>query len=134
MLAECPLQRSRQRRRFGRLGAKKRPTPWQSSGYNRPMRPMTIDLDRGEARPYFLWDEDLSIVELRERLAGSDQPERQRLLAKLLREARDIDVWAFVTPQEVADALPTIARRLGRRRSFWEFLIRGWQDDGVLST
>jgi len=95
---------------------------------------MTIDLDRGEARPYFLWDEDLSIVELRERLAGSDQPERQRLLAKLLREARDIDVWAFVTPQEVADALPTIARRLGRRRSFWEFLIRGWQDDGVLST
>ena len=56
--------------------------------YDRPMRPMTIDLDRGDARPYFFWDEDLSIAELRERLAGTDSRDRTRLLAKLLREAR----------------------------------------------
>jgi hypothetical protein len=49
---------------------------------------MTIDLDRGDARPYFFWDEDLSIAELRERLAGTDSRDRTRLLAKLLREAR----------------------------------------------
>jgi hypothetical protein len=96
------------------------------------MRPMTVDLERGEARPYFLWDEDLSIAELRQRLAGPDQRERLRLLAKLLREARDLDVWRFVTPQEVAAALPLIAPRLGRRRRFWEFLIQGWRDDGFL--
>lgn len=96
------------------------------------MRPMTIDLDRGDARPYFFWDEDLSIAELRERLAGSDSRERTRLLAKLLREARDIDVWKFVTPREVAAALPSIAGRLGRRRRFWEFLIEGWRRDGLL--
>lgn len=93
---------------------------------------MTIDLDRGDARPYFFWDEDLSIAELRERLAGSDSRERARLLAKLLREARDIDVWKFVKPREVAEALPSIARRLGRRRRFWEFLIEGWRRDGLL--
>jgi hypothetical protein len=98
------------------------------------MRPMTTDLDRSEARPYFLWDEDLSIAELRQRLAGPDPKERQRLLEKLLREARDIDVWKFVTPEEVAEALPTIAGRLGRRRSFWEFLIQGWREDGILAT
>ena len=97
------------------------------------MRPMTVDLDRSEARPYFLWDEDLSIAELRERLADRESPERLRLLAKLLREARDIDVWHFVTPQDVAEALPEIAPRLGRRRRFWEFLIHGWQEDGLLA-
>lgn len=85
---------------------------------------MTVDLDRSEARPYFLWDEDLSIAELKERL---------RLLAKLLREARDIDVWHFVTPQDVAEVLPELAPRLGRRRRFWEFLIHGWQQDGLLA-
>ncbi len=36
------------------------------------MRPMTIDLERGDARPYFFWDEDLSIAELHQRLAGPD--------------------------------------------------------------
>ncbi|MCP3959805.1 MAG: hypothetical protein GY719_18305 [bacterium] len=97
------------------------------------MRPMTIDLDRGDARPYFLWDEDVSIAELRERLAGSDKKERMRLLAKMLREARDLDVWKFVTPREVAEALPAIVGRLGRRRRFWEFLIQGWREDGILA-
>jgi hypothetical protein len=98
------------------------------------MRPMTIDLNRQDARPYFLWDEDLSIAELTERLRGPDPKERLRLLAKLLREARDLDVWHFVTPQEVAEALPLLSGRLGRRRGFWEFLIRGWQEDGLLPT
>ena len=97
------------------------------------MRPMTTDMDRIDARPYFLWDEDLSIAELRERLEGPDRKERLRLLSKLLREARDIDVWQFVTPLEVAEALPVIARQLGRRRRFWEFLIQGWRDDGILA-
>ena len=97
------------------------------------MRPMTVDLDRTDARPYFFWDEDLSIAELRQRLAGPDRRERLRLLAKMLREARDLDVWVFVTPQEVAEALPEIAAQLGRRRRFWEFLIQGWRDDGYLA-
>lgn len=97
------------------------------------MRPMTTDLSRGQSRPYFLWDEDLSIEELRRKLQGGDEPERLRLMAKLLREARDIDVWAFVTPQQVAEALSSIRHRLGRRRAFWEFLIEGWREDGILS-
>ena len=97
------------------------------------MRPLTIDLRRSELRPYFLWDEDLSIAELRARLGGEDGRDRLRLLAKLLREARDIDVWTFVSPQEVASALPALVHRLGRRRKFWEFLIEGWRQDGLLS-
>ncbi len=97
------------------------------------MRPMTTDLSRGQSRPYFLWDEDLSIEELRRKLQGGDEAERLRLMAKLLREARDIDVWAFVTPQQVAEALSSIRHRLGRRRAFWEFLIEGWREDGILS-
>jgi len=97
------------------------------------MRPMTIDLTQEDLRPYFLWDEDLSIRELRERLRGDDAYERQRLLGKLLREARDTDVWLFVTPEEVARQLPAVARRVGRRLGFWQFLIAGWRRLGILS-
>jgi len=96
------------------------------------MRRLTIDFSRGDLRPYFLWDEDLSIDELRGRLRGGDEADRLRLLGKLLREARDVDVWEFVSPREVAEALPALGRRLGRRRGFWEFLIEGWRSDGLL--
>ena len=93
---------------------------------------MTLDFRRDDLRPYFLWDEDLSVRELRQRLRGGERAERERLLAKLLREARDTDVWHFTTPEEVASALPAVRRRLGRRRAFWEFLIEGWRADGIL--
>ena len=39
----------------------------------------------------------------------------------------------FATPSEVAAALPSLGRRLGRRGPFWEFLIAGWRDDGLLA-
>jgi hypothetical protein len=84
-------------------------------------------------RPYFLWDQDVSIEELRAILDGPDGPRRMQLLGKMLREARDIDVWEFVTPVEVARCLPLLGRRLGRRRAFWEFLIDGWRADGLLA-
>lgn len=96
------------------------------------MRPLTFDLGAEDRRPYFLWEEDISVAELRSVLRGSDDAERDRLLGKMLREARDTDVWAFVAPREVAEALPRLTRRLGRRASFWTFLIEGWRRDGLL--
>ena len=96
------------------------------------MRPLTFDLLQDERRPYFLWDEDVSIAELRAAMHAPPSSERDRLLGKMLREARDTDVWAFVTPKDVAEALPRIARRLGRRARFWRFLIEGWGADGLL--
>jgi hypothetical protein len=101
--------------------------------YPRVVRPLTADMRIGDKRPYFLWDEDISIDELRAILGGADEEARERVLGKMLREARDIDVWHFVTPEEVARALPGLGRRLGRRRAFWEFLIDGWRQDGLLA-
>ncbi|NOU33010.1 MAG: hypothetical protein HOO96_34340 [Polyangiaceae bacterium] len=96
------------------------------------MRPLTVDLREEHLRPYFLWDEDISVGELRKALAGTDGPERDRLLGKMLREARDTDVWTFVAPRDVKEALPRIGRRLGRRAAFWTFLIEGWTSDGLI--
>ena len=97
------------------------------------MRPLSADLTDEDKRPYFLWDEDISIREFRERLRGSDPGERLRMLAKLMREARDTDVWAFVKPQDAADALPLLTRKLGRRQPFWTFLIDGWRRLGIIA-
>jgi hypothetical protein len=112
--------------------AARRIDPSRRPGYNRGVRALTTDFADAEARPYFFWDEDVSVQELRAVLSGPDSPRRDQLLAKMLREARDTDVWAFVTPREVARKLPDLGRRLGRRQGFWEWLIEGWRSDGIL--
>jgi hypothetical protein len=86
---------------------------------------LSMNLDDPQAVPYFLWDEPMSVAELRARLA-SGPGERLRMLGKLLREARDTDVWRFTTPAEVATLWPVLQRHLGRRRAFWEFLLGRW--------
>lgn len=96
------------------------------------VRALTTDLTRQDSRPYFLWDEDTSIAELHAVLCGPDERERQRLLGKMLREARDTDVWQFVSPADVAAALPKVSRQLGRRRPFWDYLIGRWRAHGLV--
>lgn len=97
------------------------------------MRALTTDMRRGDLRPYFLWDEDVSIDELRAVLAGPAGFRRDQLFGKMLREARDLDVWEFVTPAEVARSLERLQRRIGRRFAFWKFLLDGWRSDGLLA-
>lgn len=95
--------------------------------------PLSTDLSDPESVPYFLWDEPMSVAELRRRLTGGSEAERTRLLAKILREARDTEVWTFTTPEDVQRRWNDLAPRLGRRRRFWEFLLSQWRRHGLLS-
>ena len=94
--------------------------------------PLSRDLDDETAVPYFLWDDPMSVAEFRRQLRESSPTERLRLLGKLLREARDTDVWRFTTPEEIVREWPGLLRHLGRRRSFWEFLLGEWRAQGLL--
>ncbi|WP_441290772.1 hypothetical protein ACSRUE_09880 [Sorangium sp. KYC3313] len=94
--------------------------------------PLSSDLDDDEVIPYFLWDDPIPVSEVRRRLKSASPPERDRLLGKILREAQDPDVWRFTTPEEVAARFSRLARHLGRRRRFWEFLLKLWHKEGLL--
>lgn len=73
----------------------------------------------------------MTFAELKRRLAETS-PERTRLLGKILREARDTDVWKFTTPQEVARDFSELLPYLGRRRAFWKFLLDAWKKEGLI--
>jgi hypothetical protein len=94
--------------------------------------PLSSNLDDETATPYFLWDDPMTVAEFRRRLRDSSPPERFRLLGRLLREARDTDVWRFTTLEEVVHEWPSLVHHLGRRRSFWEFLLEEWRVQGLL--
>jgi hypothetical protein len=93
---------------------------------------LSTNLDDPSAIPYFLWDEPMTVEELRRRLQTASPAEQTRLLGKLLREARDTDVWKFTTPEEVWRRWPALTRHLGRRRGFWEFLFAYWRREGLI--
>lgn len=93
---------------------------------------LTDDLASDSAIPWFLWDEPMTMSELRGRLERSDA-DRIRLLGKILREARDEEVWLFTTPAEISRLWPDLERHLGRRRDFWRFLLNQWREQGLVS-
>ena len=93
---------------------------------------LSANLYDPRAVPYFLWDEPMTVSALRERLRTASPPETTHLLGKILREARDTDVWLFTTPAEVAARWDALSPHLGRRRPFWEFLLARWREDGLL--
>lgn len=74
----------------------------------------------------------MTVTELKRRLSDASEPERTRLLAKILREARDTDVWKFTTPEEVWRRWREIEPHLGRRREFWRFLFEFWEKEGLI--
>ena len=86
------------------------------------MRPTTARLLEPEMVPYFLWDTQQTVAEAHRILAGAAGPERDELLARLLREANTRDVWLFTTWEQIDEAWPRIAHRLGRARPVWELL------------
>ena len=96
------------------------------------MSQLSSKIDDPSVIPYFLWDEPMTVGELHERLKISSAAEHTRLLAKILREARDTDVWKFTTPKEVKQRWRELERHLGRRRNFWLFLLEHWQKEGLL--
>ena len=55
------------------------------------------------------------------------------MLGKVLREARDTDVWQFTTPEEIRNNWDDLTKYLGRRRGFWKFLIESWTKDGLIA-
>jgi len=94
---------------------------------------LSTDLADENARPYFLWDETTTVAEFRRALATNDRREWSRLVGKLMREARDVDVWRFVSVGDVVRRFDDIRPHLGRRRAFWEYLVSGWRDDGLVT-
>ena len=90
--------------------------------------PVNPPLD-AQGRPYFLWSEEMNDQRFRRILAGAEGQEPQALYtARLLREARVAEVWAYLTPQDIADRWPKVKQHLGRMTSFWETLLEAWRD------
>ena len=53
-------------------------------------------------------------------------------MARVMREARYDDVWAYLSLAQVAGRIDDLRPLLGRRTAFWSFLVATWRRYGVL--
>ncbi len=83
-----------------------------------------------QGRPYFLWDCDMTLAELRERLADPDPEVRAYHLGKVMRQARPDDVFTFASPARIRELWPRLLRYLGRTRDFWTWIFDTWEAQG----
>lgn len=83
-------------------------------------------------RPWFLWDSDVSDVELRARLRHEDPAIRAQWQGVIMREATYAEVFEYLTLAEIVRDFLLIERHLGRRRAFWNWLLEGFRRDGFL--
>ncbi len=81
-----------------------------------------------EGRPYFLWDADMTLAEFEVFLHDPDPEIRGYAVAKVMRQARPDDVFAFVDLDTIESLWPIIDRYLGKRRDFWTWLLGRWRD------
>ena len=94
---------------------------------------LSTNLDDPGAVPHFLWDEPLTVAELRARLATDDPDERARLAGKVLREAPFDDALALVPVARLVADYDRLRPHLGRRRAFWDYLLAEWRALGLLT-
>ena len=84
------------------------------------------ELVDSQGRPYFLWDEEMSLGEFRDALADPDPDVRAYFLGKLMRQAKPDDVFQFVTLRRIRADWEQVTPYLGQSRAMWAFLLDLW--------
>lgn len=80
--------------------------------------------------PYFAWDRSSTAGSIRQQLKQASGFEWSRLAAWIMREAAFGDVWQFLDPKEVRDHFSELEPLLGRKRSFWRYILAVWHELG----
>lgn len=89
-----------------------------------PLRPIGRAAEEG-ARPWFLWDYDLTEAQVQELLTHAPFEQRKWLLARMLERLRPQELLRYVSLEAVRQALPRL--RLDEKiRRHWQEAIALW--------
>jgi hypothetical protein len=88
------------------------------------------DAGNDDMIPNFCWDRKMTVGQIRERLRSASGFEWMQTASWILREAAFAEVWTFLDPKDVYSRREELAPFLGRRRSFWQYILGAWHELG----
>jgi hypothetical protein len=92
-----------------------------------------LDISRDDIVPYFMWDYQYTVGQIKEMLAKGPESRRIWLMAKIMRDARYCDVWKFISLRDFLKYREELMRgRLGWKKKFWQFLYSRWIQYGIV--
>ena len=81
--------------------------------------------------PYFAWDRKKTVADIK--AAIGKEPDLQiKTIAWIMREAKFDDVWQFISPKELWQSFDEILPFLGRKKEFWQYMLRTWNELGKI--
>lgn len=86
-----------------------------------PLPPERLTDRRG--RPYFLWDNELTLEQFRALLLDADDEVRAYWLGTLLRQARPDDALSIASLAAIRRDWARAEKYVGRERPFWKWYL-----------
>lgn len=80
-----------------------------------------------QGRPYFLWDCEMTLDQLKAGLVASDREVRAYLLGKIMRQAKPDDVLQLVSMATIRELWLDLERYLGDSRELWKWMLERWE-------
>ena len=95
---------------------------------------LSSNLNSSASVPYFLWDEPLTVAELKRKLKSGSVEERNRAFGEnFARGAGHGCFGSSLRRRKVWQNWDELEKYLGRRREFWKLLLEFWEKDKVFS-
>jgi hypothetical protein len=91
-----------------------------------------LDVSHDDTVPYFMWDYQYTVGQIKEMLAKGPEFQRIWLMAKIMRDARYSDVWKFMTLQDFLKYRERLMPKLGWEKGFWQFMYSQWLKHGII--
>lgn len=85
-----------------------------------------------KAKPYFIWNADLSEADVRSILAGErGELEQAQMMAHIMQNARFGDIWGYIRPTDIVKHWALVYRMLWPQESkeLWIWALRMWGHD-----
>ncbi len=84
--------------------------------------------EKGEERPYLLWDYALSEEQVHAIMSGDNEVEKAWLITRILEYARWDDIWHYLTVNDVRENFSRL-RMKPYQRDLWAFALEVWSQD-----
>lgn len=75
--------------------------------------------------PYFLWDYEIDVAQVRQILRGGSETEKAWMIARILTRAKYEDIWKFVKIKDVVTHFPRL-RMHQQDKANWQRALKVW--------